>query len=105
MESIKSRLKALKAETKNAIINLSRQSCEVDMSGFHIRQSFSYYGEEVYHIDKIFIDPSKETCRIQLVEYADSIDLADFSIEDQIGIYEELHKLFSNPKYSYRIDY
>jgi hypothetical protein len=43
--------------------------------------------------------------RIQLVEYADSIELSEFSIEDQIGIYEELEKTFTDPKYAHRIDY
>ena len=75
------------------------------MGGLQIRQSFSYYEEEVYHIDKIYIDPEKESIRILLDEYADSIELSEFSIEDQIGIYEELHRVFSNPKYNYRIDY
>ena len=43
--------------------------------------------------------------RIQLVEYADSIELSEFSIEDQIGIYEELEKTFTDTKYAHRIDY
>ena len=60
------------------------------MYGFHVRQSFSYYDEEVCHIDKAYIDPGKRTVRLQLHEYADSIDLSEFSVEDQIGIYEYL---------------
>jgi hypothetical protein len=59
----------------------------------------------VYHIDKIYIDPEKESVRILLDEYADSIELSEFSIEDQVGIYEELEKTFTNPKYAHRIDY
>lgn len=103
--SIKERLANLKEETKKAIISLASESCEVDMCGFHVRQSFSYYDEEVYHIEKAYIDPAKGLVRIQLVEYADSIELSEFSIEDQIGIYDELAKTFSNPKYQHRIDY
>lgn len=68
-------------------------------------KSFSYYEEEVYHIDKIYIDPGKKSVRILLDEYADSIELSEFSIEDQVGIYEELEKTFTNPKYAHRIDY
>jgi hypothetical protein len=75
------------------------------LGGLQIRQSFSYYEEEVYHIDKIYIDPGKESVRILLDEYADSIELSEFSIEDQVGIYEELEKTFTNPKYAHRIDY
>ncbi len=102
--SIKELLANLKEETKEAIINLASESCEVDMSGFHIRQSFSYYDEEVYHIDKAYIDPGKRTVRLQLYEYADSIDLNEFSVEDQIGIYEELAKTFGNSKYQHYIN-
>lgn len=105
MESIKKQLMKLKEETKKAIISLAKQNCEVELGGFHIRQSFSYYDEEVYHIDKIYIDPNKGTVRIQLYEYADSIELSEFSIDDQVGIYEELKKTFTNPKYAHRIDY
>jgi hypothetical protein len=75
------------------------------LGGLQIRQSFSYYEEEVYHIDKIYIDPGKKSVRILLDEYADSIELSEFSIEDQVGIYEELEKTFTNPKYAHRIDY
>ena len=75
------------------------------MGGLQIRQSFSYYEEEVYHIDKIYIDPAKGLIRVQLMEYADSIELSEFSIDDQFGIYEELAKTFSNSKYQHRIDY
>ena len=99
--SIKERLDELKAETKKAILNLPGQSCEVDMCGFIIRQSFNYYDEEVYHIDKAYIDPKKRIVRLQLHEYADSIDLSEFSVEDQIGIYEYLHKVFTQPKQPY----
>ena len=105
MESIKKQLMELKEETKKAILSLAKQDCEVELDGFHIRQSFSYYDEEVYHIDKIYINPDKGTVRIQLYEYADSIELSEFSIEDQVGIYEELEKIFKNPKYAHRIDY
>lgn len=105
MDSIKKQLTELKDKTKSAIINLAKQDCEVELGGLQIRQSFSYYEEEVYHIDKAYIDPNKGTVRIQLVEYADSIELSEFSIEDQIGIYEELEKTFTNPKYGLRIDY
>lgn len=70
--SIRERLANLKEETKEAIISLTSESCEVDMSGFHIRQSFSYYDEEVYH---------------------------------QIGIFEYLHKVFTEPIQQYKIDY
>ena len=103
--SIKERLANLKEETKKAIISLASESCEVDMSGFHVRQSFSYYDEEVYHIEKAYIDPGKRAVRLQLYEYADSIDLSEFSVEDQVGIYEELEKTFRNPKYDYSIEY
>ena len=101
--SIKERLANLKEETKKAIISLASESCEVDMSGFHVRQSFSYYDEEVYHIEKAYIDPGKRAVRLQLYEYADSIDLSEFSVEDQIGIYEELAKTFGNSKYQQRL--
>lgn len=102
--SIKERLDELKAETKKAIISLASESCEVDMCGFHVRRSFSYYDEEVYHIDKAYIDPKKRVVRLQLHEYADSIDLSEFSVEDQIGIYEYLHKVFIQPKQRYKIE-
>lgn len=102
--SIKERVANLKEETKGAIISLASESCEVDMSGFHIRQSFSYYDEEVYHIDKAYIDPRKRIVRLQLYEYADSIDLKEFSVEDQIGICEYLHKVFTQPKQRYKIE-
>jgi len=92
-------------ETKKAILNLTGQSCEVDMCGLQIRQSFCCYDEEVYHIEKIYIDPAKGLIRVQLMEYANSMELSEFSIEDQIGIYEELAKTFSNSKYHHRIDY
>ena len=105
MEKIKKQLEELRAEIMRAIINLARKSCEVGMSGFQLRQSFSYYEEEVYHIDKIYIIPEKGRVMIQLYEYADSIELSEFSIEDQVGIYEELKKTFTNPKYAHRIDY
>ena len=105
MEIIKRQLKELREKVKTAIINLTKQNCEVELGGFQIRQSFSYYEEEVYHIDKIYIDPGKESVRILLDEYADSIELSEFSIEDQVGIYEELEKTFTNPKYAHRIDY
>ncbi len=105
MKNIKQRLKNLKEEIITAIINLTNQSCEVEMNGIQIRQSFSYYDEEVYHIEKIYINPVKRLVRIQLREYADSIELSEFSIEDQIVIYEELEKTFKNSKYEYRIEY
>lgn len=105
MEDIKKQLENLKAETKKSIIEMAKQSCEVEMCGLQIRQSFSYYDEEVYHLERVYIDPVKGLVRAQLSEYADSIPLEEFSIEDQIGIYEELHRVFSNPKYNYRIDY
>lgn len=105
MESIKKQLTELKDKTKMAIVNLAKRDCEVELGGLQIRQSFSYYEEEVYHIDKAYIDPDKGTVRIQLIEYADSIELSEFSIEDQIGIYEELEKTFTNPKYRHSIDY
>ena len=92
MESIKQQLKELKEKVKKAIIDLAKRDCEVGLGGLQIRQSFSYYEEEVYHIDKIYIDPEKESVRILLDEYADSIELSEFSIEDQVGIYEELEK-------------
>ena len=98
-------LDELKDEVKKAILNLPGQSCEVDMCGLQIRQSFSCYDEEVYHIEKIYIDPAKGLIRVQLMEYADSIELSEFSIDDQFGIYEELHKNISVPKYGYRIVY
>lgn len=104
MESIKQQLKELKEKVKKAIIDLAKRDCEVGLAGLQIRQSFSYYEEEVYHIDKIYIDPGKESVRILLDEYADSIELSEFSIEDQVGIYEELEKTFTNPKYAHRID-
>lgn len=94
----------LPGEAEEAIINLASESCEVDMSGFHIRQSFSYYDEEVYHIDKAYIDPKKRIVRLQLHEYAHSIDLSEFSVEDQIGIYEYLHKVFTQSKQRYKIE-
>ena len=75
------------------------------MNGFQIRQSFSYYEEEVYHINKIHIIPEKGKVMVQLYEYADSIQLSEFSIDDQVGICEKLRKLFTNPKYRHRIDY
>jgi len=78
---------------------------KVELGGLQIRQSFSYYEEEVYHVEKAYVDPNKVMVRIQLVEYADSIELSEFSIEDQIGIYEELEKTFTDPKYAHRIDY
>lgn len=105
MESIRQQLKELKEKVKEAIIDLTKRKCEVELGGLQIRQSFSYYEEEVYHVEKAYIDPDKGTVRIQLVEYADSIELSEFSIEDQIGIYEELEKTFTNPKYGLRIDY
>jgi len=105
MESIKQQLANLKDAVKKVFLDLPKQSCEVDLCGLQIRQSFSYYEEEVYHIDKIYIDPGKESVRILLDEYADSIELSEFSIEDQVGIYEELAKTFSDPKYQHRIDY
>ena len=103
--SIRERLANLKEETKEAIISLTLESCEVDMCGFHVRQSFSYYDEEVYHIDKIYIDLPKKWVKVQLREYANSMELSEFSIMDQSGIYEELAKTFSNSKYQHRIDY
>ena len=103
--SIRERLANLKEETKGAIISLASESCEVDMSGFHIRQSFSYYDEEVYHIDKVYIDPGKRIVRLQLYEYAGSIDIKAFTVEDQIGIYEYLQKVFTQPNQRYKIDY
>ena len=105
MEKIKKQLEELRAEIMRAIINLASKSCEVGMNGFQIRQSFSYYEEEVYHIDKIYIMPEKGRVMVKLYEYADSIPLSEFSIDDQVGICEELQKLFTNPKYRYRIDY
>ena len=102
--SIRERLANLKEETKEAIISLASESCEVDMSGFHVRQSFSYYDEEVYHIDKVYIDPGKRIVRLQLHEYRDSIELKEFSVEDQIGIYEYLHKVFTEPKQRYKTE-
>lgn len=105
MENIKKQLEELKEKAKKAILDLAGKRCEVDLCGLQIRQSFSYYEEEVYHIDKIYIDPGKESVRILLDEYADSIELSEFSIEDQVGIYEELAKTFSDPKYQHRIDY
>ena len=105
MESIKKQLEELRTEIKRAIISLATKSCEVDMNGFQIRQSFSYYEEEAYHIDKIHIIPEKGKVMVQLYEYADSIQLSEFSIDDQVGICEELRKLFTNPKYRHRIDY
>jgi hypothetical protein len=105
MESIKQQLKEVKEKVKKAILDQTKRTCEVELGGLKIRQSFSYYEEEVYHIDKIYIDPGKESVRILLDEYADSIELSEFSIEDQVGIYEELEKTFTNPKYAHRIDY
>ena len=61
MESIKQQLKELKEKVKKAIIDLTKRDCEVGLGGLQIRQSFSYYEEEVYHIDKIYIDPEKES--------------------------------------------
>jgi hypothetical protein len=105
MENIKRQLEELREKVKTAIVSLAKQNCEVELGGLQIRQSFSYYEEEVYHIDKIYIDPGKESVRILLDEYADSIELSEFSIEDQVGIYEELEKTFTNPKYAHRIDF
>ena len=105
MESIKKQLTELKDKTKMAIVNLAKRDCEVELGCLQIRQSFSYYDEEVYHIDKAYIDPGKRTVRLQLHEYADSIDLSEFSVEDQIGIFEYLHKVFTQPKQRYKIDY
>lgn len=104
MESIKQQLKELKEKVKKAIIDLAKRDCEVELGGLQIRQSFSYYDEEVYHVEKAYIDPAKGMVRLQLFEYADSIELKEFSIEDQVGIYEELEKTFTNPKYAHRID-
>ena len=103
MEIIKRQLKELREKVKTAIINLTKQNCEVELGGFQIRQSFSYYDEEVYHIEKAYIDPAKGMVRLQLFEYADSIELKEFSVEDQVGIYEELSKIFTPPKYDNRI--
>ena len=103
--SIKEQLANLKDAVKKVFLDLPKQSCEVDLCGLQIRQSFSYYDEEVYHIDKAYIDPAKGLVRVQLVEYADSIELSGFSIDDQLGIYDELAKTFSDPKYQHRIDY
>ena len=103
MESIKQQLKELKEKVKKAIIDLTKRDCEVGLGGLQIRQSFSYYEEEVYHIEKAYIDPEKGRVRILLDEYANSIQLSEFSIDDQIGIYEELEKTFMDPKYGYRI--
>ncbi len=64
-------------------------------------QEMKQYDEEVYHIEKAYIDPKKRIVRLQLHEYADSIDLSEFSVEDQIGIYEYLHKVFTQPKQPY----
>lgn len=105
MDSIKKQLTELKDKARIAIINLAKQDCEVELGGLQIRQSFSYYEEEVYHIDKIYINPDKGRVMVELYEYADSIPLSEFSIDDQVGICEELQKLFTNPKYRYRIDY
>ena len=105
MERIKEKLQEVKDEVRMKIISLARQSCEVDMSGLQIRQSFAYYEEEAYHVEKLYIDPDKGTVRVQLFEYADSILLSEFSIEEQVGIYEALRKTFENSKLSYRIDY
>ena len=105
MESIKQQLKELKEKVKEAIIDLTKRDCVVELGGLQIRQSFSYYEEEVYHVEKAYFDLNMVMVRIQLVEYADSIELSEFSIEDQIGIYEELEKTFTDPKYAHRIDY
>ena len=105
MERIKEKIQDLKDEVRIAIISLARQSCEVDMSGLQIRQSFAYYEEEVYHVEKLYIDPDKGTVRVQLYEYAHSIPVSEFSIEDQVRIYEELAKTFENPHYQKKIDY
>ena len=105
MENIKRQLEELKEKVKTAIVSLTKQNCEVELGGLQIRQSFSYYDEEVYHVEKAYIDPAKGMVRLQLFEYADSIELKEFSVEDQIGIYEELEKTFRNPKYAHRIDY
>ena len=105
MESIRQQLKELKEKVNEAIKKKKKRKCEVELGGLQIRQSFSYYEEEVYHVEKAYLDPNKVMVRIQLVEYADSIELSEFSIEDQIGICEELQKLFTNPKYRHRIDY
>lgn len=104
MERIKEKIQELKDEVRIAIISLTRQSCEVDMSGLQIRQSFAYY-EEAYHVEKLYIDQDKGTVRVQLFEYADSIQLSEFSIEDQVGIFEALRRTFDNSKFSYRVDY
>lgn len=103
--SIRERLANLKEETNEAIISLTSESCEVDMCGFHVRQSFSYYDEEVYHIDKAYINPGKRTVRLQLYEYATSIAINEFSVDDQIGIFEYLLKVFTEPIQQYKIDY
>ena len=105
MESIKKQLENLKAETKKAIINLAGKRCEVDMNELQIRQSFSYYEDEVYHIEKLYIYPEEDVVRVQLIEYADSIEISEFSADDQIAILGELEKAFAIPKYDYRIDY
>lgn len=105
MENIKRKLDELKEEVKQAIIGLAKTRCEVDMCEFQIRQSFSFYDEEVYHIEKLYIYPEKGIIRVQLIEYADSVLLREFSADDHIGILEEVKKTFTTPKYGYRIDY
>ncbi len=105
MENIKKQLEELKEKVKKVILDLAGKRCEVDMCELQIRESFSYYEDEVYHIEKLYIYPEKNVIRVQLIEYADSIELKEFSIDDQIGIYETLVQTFSNPKYQYRIDY
>lgn len=104
MENIKRQLEELKEKVKTAIVSLTKQNCEVELGGLQIRQSFSYYDEEVYHVEKAYVDPAKGMVRLQLYEYADSIELKEFSVEDQIGIYEYLHKIFTQPKQQYKIE-
>lgn len=105
MDNLQSQLNTLKEHVMSAIVNLTDQRCEVDMQGLQIRQSFSYYESEVYHIDKIIINPEKGSVEIELYEYSDLINLNDFSVDDQIEIFRELNRLFTNPKYGHRINY
>lgn len=105
MDEIKQQIARLKEGIRKGILNLANLSCEVDLGRLQIRQSFSYYDEEVYHIEKLYIDPDKGTVRVQLYEYAHSIPVSEFSIEDQVRIYEELAKTFENPHYQKKIDY
>lgn len=105
MENIKRQLEELKEKIKTAIISLTKQNCEVELGGLQIRQSFSYYDEEVYHVEKAYIDPQKGIVRLKLFEYKNSFELKEFSVEDQVGIYEKLRKTFKNPDYNYRIEY